>query len=42
VARALRALCDAYLYTGEVKYAHSGLILLDRVADVYPAMDTSV
>ncbi len=28
-----------YLYTGDLRYAHAGLILLDRIADVYPAMD---
>ena len=39
---ALRSLREAYLYTGNEKYAFSGLILLDRVADVYPDMDVSV
>jgi len=38
---ALQAARDAYLYTGAIKYAHTGLILLDRVADLYPAMDTA-
>lgn len=33
---------DAYLLTGLKKYAHAGLILLDRIADVYPDLDTSV
>ena len=37
---ALRALKDAYLYTGDAKYGRTGAILLDRIADVYPAMDT--
>ncbi|WP_152364648.1 heparinase II/III domain-containing protein [Microlunatus speluncae] len=37
----LNALRDSYLYTGEAKYAHAGLILLDRIADAYPAMDTA-
>ncbi|MBM7789469.1 heparinase II/III domain-containing protein [Tenggerimyces flavus] len=37
----LRALRDAYVYTGDLKYAHAGLVILDRVADVYPSMDTS-
>jgi oligo-alginate lyase len=32
---------DAYLLTGDPRYAHAGLILLDRVADVFPAMDIS-
>ncbi|PWR08001.1 hypothetical protein DKT69_33530 [Micromonospora sicca] len=31
---------DAFLCTGDLRYAHAGLILLDRVADVFPAMDT--
>lgn len=36
---AIRSLRDAYLYTGDPAYARSGLILLDRVADVYPQLD---
>jgi hypothetical protein len=35
----LSSLSNAYLYTGEVKYAHKAAILLDRIADVYPSMD---
>lgn len=42
ITNALASCRDAYLYTGELRYAHAGLILLDRIADVYPAMDTSV
>ncbi|PTX64893.1 heparinase II/III-like protein [Melghirimyces profundicolus] len=42
VDKALRAFRDAYLYTGDVKYAQAGTILLDRIADVYPEMDVSV
>ena len=42
IHRTIRALRDAYLYTGLTKYAHAGLIMLDRVADVYPGMDISV
>ncbi|TMV50577.1 hypothetical protein FE783_07705 [Paenibacillus mesophilus] len=42
VVDALRSMRDAYLYTGEAKYARAGLILLDRIADVYPSLDTSV
>lgn len=30
---------DAYLYTGEQKYADAAIIMLDRIADVYPALD---
>ncbi|MBT6148244.1 MAG: hypothetical protein HOH74_22605, partial [Gemmatimonadetes bacterium] len=37
--RAVTALAQAYLYTGDRHYAHKGLVLLDRIADVYPAMD---
>lgn len=36
---AVTALAQAYLYTGDGVYAHKGLVLLDRIADVYPAMD---
>jgi hypothetical protein len=36
---AATALSQAYLYTGDRQYAHKGLVLLDRIADVYPAMD---
>ena len=39
ITRGLNALRDAYLYTGDLRYAHKGLILLDRVADLYPDMD---
>ncbi|MFB9755412.1 carbohydrate binding domain-containing protein [Paenibacillus hodogayensis] len=36
----LRSLRDAYLYTGDIRYARAGTVLLDRVADIYPEMDT--
>ncbi|WP_152361100.1 heparinase II/III domain-containing protein [Microlunatus speluncae] len=39
--RALNALRDAYLFTGQAEYAHKGLILLDRMADVWPDMDVT-
>ncbi|MBO9605719.1 MAG: heparinase II/III family protein [Paenibacillaceae bacterium] len=42
VEPALTSLRDAYLYTGNDKYAQAGLVMLDRIADVYPAMDVSV
>lgn len=29
---------DAFLYTGDARYARAGIIMLDRIADVYPAM----
>ncbi|HEY8659833.1 MAG TPA: heparinase II/III family protein [Hanamia sp.] len=35
----LATLADAFLYTGDKRYAHKAAILLDRIADVYPAMD---
>lgn len=35
----LEALADAFLYTGEKRYAHKAAIILDRIADVYPDMD---
>lgn len=35
----LTTLRDAYVYTGDPKYAHAGVILLDRIADIYPEMD---
>ncbi|MBD2864614.1 heparinase II/III domain-containing protein [Paenibacillus oceani] len=38
---ALIAFKDAYLYTGDMKYARAGTIMLDRVADVYPELDVS-
>ena len=41
VLNGLISLRDAYLYTGEAKYGVSGSILLDRVADLYPAFDLS-
>lgn len=39
VDNALTSLRDAYLYTGDVKYARAGTVLLDRVADLYPELD---
>ncbi|MCC6445969.1 MAG: heparinase [Armatimonadetes bacterium] len=35
------ALANAYLYTGDPIYARKCGVLLDRIADVYPAMDWS-
>ncbi len=42
IVDALTALRDAYLYTGDVKYANKGVILLDRIADVYPDLDLDI
>lgn len=36
---AISELTKAYLYTGDKKYGVAGLILLDRVADLYPGYD---
>ncbi|WP_127580447.1 heparinase II/III domain-containing protein [Paenibacillus koleovorans] len=41
-ASAIGQLRDAYLYTGELKYAQAGVVLLDRIADLYPEMDCGV
>lgn len=40
IGTGLRSLRDAFLFTGDVRFAHAGLILLDRVADLYPSMET--
>jgi len=42
IGEALSAFEDAYVLTGDPKYAYAGIILLDRIADVYPDMDISV
>ncbi|MGC0274826.1 hypothetical protein ACO0LV_17720 [Pseudactinotalea sp. Z1739] len=42
IRRGLEALRDAFLYTGDLTFAQHGIVLLDRFADAYPAMDTSV
>lgn len=39
VSYALANLRDAYVYTGDIKYARKAAILLYRVAQLYPAMD---
>ena len=39
--QALKAFGNAYMYTGEERYGTAGIILLDRIADLYPDMDTS-
>lgn len=41
ILQALISLRDAYLLTDDARYAEAGIILLDRVADVYPQMDIS-
>ena len=37
----LQALRDAFLLDGDREYAQAGIVLLDRVADVYPSLDLS-
>jgi uncharacterized protein YjdB len=41
IQRAVRSLKDAYVYTGDMKYARAGIVLLDRIADIYPSLDAS-
>ncbi|TBL70829.1 hypothetical protein EYB31_31780 [Paenibacillus thalictri] len=41
VAGGLVSLRDAYLYTGDKRYAYAGIVMLDRIADVYPDLDIS-
>lgn len=42
VKSGVAVLANAYLFTGDPIYAHKCGVLLDRIADVYPAMDWSV
>ncbi|WP_300600580.1 heparinase II/III family protein [Niabella sp.] len=39
ITNGLTVLANAFLYTGDQRYAHKAAILLDRIADVYPSMD---
>jgi uncharacterized protein YjdB len=41
IENAIKSLRDAYVYTGDMKYARAGIVLLDRIADVYPSLDAS-
>jgi oligo-alginate lyase len=41
VVSGLTSLSQAYLLTGEAKYAHKALVILDRLAEIYPDMDYS-
>ena len=36
---AMAALADAYTLTGDARYAHKAAVMLQRIAEVYPAMD---
>src|SRR5690606_9433355 len=42
IQQALRNLRDAYIYTDDIQYARAGIVLLDRIADVYPSQDISM
>jgi hypothetical protein len=42
ITQALNSLRDAYVYTGDLRYARAGIVLLDRVADIYPTLDTTL
>lgn len=42
ITRAISIFKDAYLYTGDKKYAYAGLVILNRMADLYPDMDSSI
>lgn len=39
VLRGMNVLSEAYVLTGDIRYAHKAAILLDRVADLYPSFD---
>lgn|GEM_PF-1088120 len=39
VVSGLTDLAHAYLLTTDARYAHKGLVILDRLSEVYPAMD---
>ncbi|MFA9379476.1 MAG: hypothetical protein ACERKO_00305, partial [Acetanaerobacterium sp.] len=41
IKTAIKDLSDAYLYTGEQKYADAAIVMLDRIADLYPDMHVS-
>ena len=41
IQKAVRSLRDAYIYTGDIEYARAGIVLLDRIADIYPSLDAS-
>lgn len=40
ITGSLNTLREAWLLTGDPVYAHKGIVLLDRIADLYPAMST--
>ncbi|MBQ2743184.1 MAG: Ig-like domain-containing protein, partial [Oscillospiraceae bacterium] len=40
IEKAIEAFRDAYVYTGDAKYARAGIVLLDRIADFYPTYNT--
>jgi len=42
ITGALNAFSKAYLFTGDTRYAAASAVLLDRIADIYPDMDSGV
>jgi len=38
---AVKALSRAYVLTGDSRYAHKAVVMLDRIAEIYPGMDYS-
>ncbi len=36
IAKVIPALQNAYIYTGDKKYGKAGILILDRIADLYP------
>lgn len=38
ILNAIENLTEAFIYTGDMRYADLGLVILDRMADVYPDM----
>lgn len=38
---AMTSLSQAYVLTGDQRYAHKAVVILDRIAEVYPGMDHS-
>ncbi len=39
ITAALNAFRDAYVYTGEQKYADAGIVMLNRIGDLYPSFN---
>jgi len=39
ITKSLSALSEAYVLSGDSRFAEAGIILLDRIADIYPSLD---